>query len=195
MSEIAANEESRLISAAQNGDLAAFGILVEHHYAAVRACLAVRMGNAHDAEDLTQEVFLLAFKKLDQCTPGRPMRPWLRRIAVNLSGNHRRKFRALPVGAIEELQNLIDDSLRQWIEPLDERTPLEALRHCLDQLESPARQLLFARYADELSLDELAALLERKTSAVSMQLHRLRHLIGNCIREKLSPQPPTPRPL
>jgi RNA polymerase sigma-70 factor (ECF subfamily) len=188
-------QESQLITAAQRGDLNAFGSLVKAHHTTVRACLAVRMGNIHDVEDLTQEVFLTAFKKIEQCDPERSMRPWLRRIAINLSENHRRKFRAIPVGAVEELQALVDDSLCQWMDSLGERTPLQALIECMDKLESSSRKLLMSRYADGLTLDQLAVSLNRKTSSVSMQLHRLRHIIGECIRENLGEIPrPDPSP-
>lgn len=185
MSSNEADVESRLLRAAQGRDLAAFATLVQKHHAGVRAFLAVRSSSSHDAEDLAQEVFVTAFRKLDECDPSRPLGPWLRGIAMNLLANHRRKFRALPIGLNEELQELLDAELAQRFETGGEGTALEALRDCLESLEGPSRRLLNARYTDCMSLEDLAHQLQRKVSAVSMQLHRLRVVLGDCIEAKL----------
>jgi RNA polymerase sigma-70 factor (ECF subfamily) len=175
------NDETALIRSAQRGDLAAFGALVERHHGSVRACLAVRMNCAHDAEDLAQESLLVAFRKLPGIDPTLPLGPWLRGIAMHLLANHRRKFRAVPIGMNEELQALIDAR----IEISDhESERMSALRECLETLDGPARALVNARYAEGATLDELAAQTRRKTSAISMQLHRLRGLLADCIQRR-----------
>ena len=185
MSHTEADEEARLIRAAQGHDLAAFAALVQKHHGGVRAFLAVRCNSSHDAEDLAQEVFVTAFRKMAECDPTRPLGPWLRGMAVNLLANHRRKFRALPIGLNEELQELIDAELAQRFETAGEGAALEALRDCLDGVEGSSRRLLHARYNECMSLEELAHQLQRKVSAVSMQLHRLRVVLGDCIEAKL----------
>ena len=130
-------DETLLIRAAQRGDLAAFGALVERHQGSVRACLAVRMNHAPDAEDLAQEA-------------------------------------------------LLDTQLDADFHAGRESEKMHALRECLEELDGPARALVRERYADGTSLDDLAARLGRKTSAVSMQLHRLRGLLGDCIAQRLA---------
>jgi len=57
-------------------------------------------------------------------------------------------------------------------------------------VDGPSRRLLNERYAVGASLEDLAQRLQRKTSAVSMQLHRLRVVIGNCITLRLRGEPP-----
>jgi RNA polymerase sigma-70 factor, ECF subfamily len=181
MTEHPETDETMLIRAAQRGDLAAFGALVERHHGSVRACLAVRMTSAHDAEDLAQETLLLAFRRLPEIDATLPLAPWLRGVAMHLLANHRRKFRAIPIGMNDELQALID--ARQV--PSDrECERMLALRECLETLDGPARQLVNERYADGASIDELAARSKRKTSAISMQLHRLRGLLAECIEKR-----------
>ncbi len=179
-------DETLLIRAAQNGDLAAFGALVERHQGSVRACLAVRMNHAPDAEDLAQEALLVAFRKLPQIDPTLPLGPWLRGIALHLLANHRRKFRAIPIGLNDELQALLDTQLDADFHAGRESEKMHALRECLEELDGPARELIRERYADGASLDELATRLGRKTSTVSMQLHRLRELLAGCIGQRLA---------
>lgn len=182
------SDETHLIRSAQKRDLSAFAILVQRHHADVRACLAVRLNNAHDAEDLAQEVFMTAFRRIGDCDPTRPIRPWFRGIAMKLLANFRRKSRPELIGSHEELQALLDAELESRFTAHgegSEGTELEALTECLEKLENPARNLLRARYEEGETLDDLAARLGRKASAVSMQLHRLRMVLGDCVKTKL----------
>jgi RNA polymerase sigma-70 factor (ECF subfamily) len=150
------NNEPQLIRAAQKRDLAAFAILVQRHHADVRACLAVRLRNSHDAEDLAQDVFMTAFRRIGDCDPERPIKPWLRGIAMKLLANFRRKNRPELMGSHEELEALLDAGVEARFGS-DERdgSALEALVECLERLETPARDLLHARYEEGESLDEL----------------------------------------
>lgn len=182
-----AENEARLIRAAQDRDPAAFAALVRLHQMKVRGFLAVRLRHHHDVEDLTQDVFVTAFRKIDQCHPEGPMAPWLRRIAANLLANHRRKFRAVPVGLMDEMLTALDRRIEAYCEGDRDVAALEALQECLSGVEESSRRLLQSRYEQGLPLDELARRLGRKASAVSMQLHRLRTLLGNCIDGKLNP--------
>ena len=61
-----------------------------------------------------------------------------------------------------------------------------ALRECLESLDGPARSLVNERYADGATLDELAARTSHKPSAISMQLHRLRAALAECIQRKIT---------
>jgi RNA polymerase sigma-70 factor (ECF subfamily) len=186
MREHEKTDETQLIRAAQRGDIAAFTELVERNHANVRACLAVRMNQASEAEDLAQEALLIAFRKLPSIDPTLPLGPWLRTIALNLLSNHRRKFRAMPVGLNDELQALIDTRMEAQFGAGRESERMLALRECLDELDGPSRELVRERYAEGATLDELAARLGRKTSAVSMQLHRLRASLSQCIHQRLA---------
>jgi RNA polymerase sigma-70 factor (ECF subfamily) len=180
--------ESELICAARRGAWPAFAELVRRHQVAVRACLAVRMDRPHEAEDLAQEAFVTAFRKLDEFDTDRPFGPWVRSIAFNLLRNHWRKFRVVSIGGNEELEALIDQGIAAR-HPGGEGRELAALRDCLEQLDGPTRALVDRRYGDEASVQEIAMELGRKYSAVTMQLHRLRQVLAECIRGKVAALP------
>jgi RNA polymerase sigma-70 factor (ECF subfamily) len=185
MSPLDAPQESDLILAAQSGSWSAFAELVRRHQAAVRTCLAVRLDHPHEAEDLAQEAFVIAYRKLAEFDAGRPFGPWVRSIAFNLLRNHWRKFRVFGIGGDEELAAMVEQRISVRMAS-SEGEELSALRDCLDGLDSTARALLERRYADDMPVRDIAAEQGLKYSAVTMQLHRLRELLAACVQGKLT---------
>jgi RNA polymerase sigma-70 factor, ECF subfamily len=177
-------DEAARIRAAQGGNLEAFSDLVRMHHQGVHAFLVVRLTGIHDAEDLVQDVFVTAFRRLGDFDPERPLGPWLRSIALNLLRNHRRKFRPESVGGNDELQALLEAQIESSLAAGNETGRLTAMRDCLEQLEGPVRQLLLAHYGDGVTLRELAQKTGRGYSAVAMQVHRLREVLASCVDQR-----------
>jgi RNA polymerase sigma-70 factor (ECF subfamily) len=180
------DDDHPLILRAQTGDLEAFTLLVIRHQGAVRAFLLVRLSEPADAEDLAQEVFLTAHRRMASCDPARPFLPWLRGIAQNLWRNHIRKFRPIPLGGHAELQELVDSTLLDCVEAECENPRLEALRDCVGKLSEKARALLHERYTEGRSVEFLSKSTGRAQSALTMQLHRMRLTLALCVKRKLA---------
>src|SRR5215471_14390054 len=90
--------ETELIARAKQGDVDAFCVLVSGHRRSMHA-LALRFcSNHHDAEDLSQEVFLNAYRAIDRFRGDSSFNTWLRRIMVNTFLSHKRR-KVLPMGA------------------------------------------------------------------------------------------------
>ena len=79
--------ESELARSAANGNQAAFAEIVRLHQQAVYNVAYRMLGNAHDAEDATQDAFIRAYQFFDRFDLDRPLAPWLKRIAVNVCLN------------------------------------------------------------------------------------------------------------
>ncbi len=175
-------DETELIARARGGDLLAFERLVLVHQAPVRAFFAVRLPNANEVEDLAQDVFVIAHRKMGGFTAEGPFGAWLRGIATNVLRNHRRKFRPLPIGGNEELQGILDGSLAP--EADGESAVFGALQECLEQVDGPTRQVLVARYVGGETVREIERRTGRGYSALTMQLHRVRSALARCIEDK-----------
>ena len=182
-------DEALVITNARGGCLDAFGELVRRYQSNIRACLVIRLNNPHDAEDLTQDTFVTAFQKLPTFDSSLPLGPWLRGIAFNLLRNHQKKSRPLAVGGDAELAEMIDARITQRYTPHQEATIFTTLEDCMDKLDPASRQLLHRRYHDDAAIQDIARESQRNHSTVTMQLHRLRAALADCIRNHTDSQP------
>ncbi len=177
-------DEKTLILAAREGDLTAFSELVRRYQARVRAALAVRMNGSPDAEDLAQEAFVTAYRRLADFDVAREFGPWVGAIAFNLLKNYWRKHRAEPVGGSEELELLLNRQLELRGQEPDEPARLQALRVCLGKLSDEMKLLVRKHYHYGLSVAELTREAGVKHSVMTMRLHRLRDQLRRCISEQ-----------
>jgi RNA polymerase sigma-70 factor (ECF subfamily) len=181
--------DQELLTAAKSGRLAAFGELVSRYQEGVRVFLAVRLGNPHEAEDLAQEAFVTAFRRLSEFRDGQAFAPWVRGIAYNLLRNYLRRHRALAMGGTDALAALADARLAERHAPQQESRLLTALELCLEKLRASDRALLHQRYHEETSVADMARAGGRQQSAVTMHLFRLRQALAACIHNQLNPAP------
>src|ERR1700682_3281619 len=89
---------------------ARFTELYRAHLRDVYSYLYYRVGNHHDAEDLTEQTFLQAYRHFERAlreSDGRPLRPWLIRIAHNLAANLYRDRSRRPQSPIDERTHLV----------------------------------------------------------------------------------------
>ena len=164
------------------GDLDAFSGIVRRHQGWLRAYLRARLRDWNEADDLAQEVFLTAFRRIQQFRGEGLFEAWLKTIAKNHLRNHLRKRREDYVGGGEELGNLMDHTTHA----IEISGPsLEALAECMRRIEGPSRSLLNERYVEGRSVRDMAAGSGRGYSALTMQLHRLREVLAECVRRKV----------
>ncbi len=176
-------DDRQLVARALDGDLRAFEELVLKHQNGIRAYLAARTDDPHEADDLAQQVFVTAYNKLDTFDPDRPLGAWLRGIALNFWRNHSRKARAELVGGADELDQVMALASDEDFDRTE--SMLDALRCCVDKLGDHNRQLIRWRYEDGVAVSEITERLKRKHSAVTMMLHRVRKQLKTCVETEL----------
>lgn len=178
------NTESTLafVQRSQNGDLAAFDDLVRTHGGWLRGMLRARLQDWSAADDLAQDAFVTAFRKISGFRGDSSFESWLRAIALNHLRNYIRKRRDESVGGIDQLQALI----AFHDEPSDASghgAALDALKDCLQKIDGPSRQLLLDRYSTGKTAREICAESGKAYSTLTMQLHRLRLSLGECVKK------------
>ncbi len=152
---------------------AAFSDLYRTHLRDVYSYAYYRVGNHHDAEDLTTQTFLQAYRHLERAraeSDGRPLRPWLIRIAHNLAANHFRDRSRKPQTPIDDTTML---SAPHTTEDLVEgRDELARLITAVDELPGDRREALVMRFALGMDNREIARALGRSDGATKVLLHR-----------------------
>jgi RNA polymerase sigma-70 factor (ECF subfamily) len=181
----AMDELVRQVRARGAGWMEAFGELVRRNEGWVRGFLRSRIRDWGAADDLAQDVFVTAFRRVKGFRGESSFEGWLRGIAVNHLRNFVRKRREQCVGGTEELQLLIDRGAEGFLGASDESQALDALQKCLARIDGPARELLTERYVTGRTVREISAASGRGYSALTMQLHRLREALAACVERKL----------
>ncbi|ACB76438.1 sigma-70 family RNA polymerase sigma factor [Opitutus terrae] len=163
-----------------------FETLVREHQAGLRAY--VRALGAQDAwvDDLAQEVFLVAYRRMEHFEAGGDFGRWLRGIARNLVLNDLRKnarrWRLLQ-DAITEV--LVDDEAADRCGEAPTAGLLSAMNDCVAQLPARSRELLQRRYRDSADAPTLARNFNLSAAAVRQTLVRSRAAVRRCIDAKV----------
>ncbi len=158
--------------------------VVQEHSARVYR-LAYRLtGNRHDAEDLTQEVFVRVFRSLSSYTPG-TFEGWLHRITTNLfldqvRRKQRIRFDALPDDAGDRLAGHDPGPERAW-----EHNNLDHdVQAALDTLPPEFRAAVVLCDIEGLSYEEIAATLDVKLGTVRSRIHRGRAALRQALAHR-----------
>jgi RNA polymerase sigma-70 factor (ECF subfamily) len=159
---------------------ARFAELYRAHLRDVYSYSYYRVGNHHDAEDLTEQTFLQAYRHFERAlreANGRPLRPWLIRIAHNLAANFYRDRSRKREAAIEDAGMV---SAPHTTEALVEgREQLAAVLAAVRELPDDRREALIMRFALGMDNREIARALGRSDGATKVLLHRaIRQLEG-----------------
>lgn len=136
------------------------------------------------AEDLYQDMVVLACEKYEQADLSRPLRPWLLQIARNLARDRLRRESRLSALSPAAERLLEDPAWEQQELGSEERR--SALRRCLERLGRSARRLVEAKYVERLSGAELAGRLGLKVESVYTALARVRRKLTECVETHLA---------
>ena len=178
-------DEAALVERAREGDVAAYGHLVERYQEVAFRIAYLITRSAMDAEDATQAGFLKAFAALGGFRTGAPLRPWLLRIVANEARNRRRherrQARLLPRMGAAEPRHRTERSAEEMV--LADETHRD-VADALWRLRDEERLAIFTRYFLDLSEAEAAGVLGCPTGTVKSRLSRgLAHLRADLERE------------
>ena len=132
-----------------------------------------RVGNHHDAEDLTEQTFLQAYRHFERAqreSNGRPLRPWLIRIAHNLAANYYRDRSRRPQTQLEDAA--IVSAPHDTEDLVEGRQELQDVLEGVSKLPDDRREALIMRFALGMDNREIARALDRTEGATKVLIHR-----------------------
>jgi RNA polymerase sigma-70 factor (ECF subfamily) len=161
-----------------------FSELYRTHLRDVYSYSYYRTGNHHDAEDLTEQTFLQAYRHFDRAqreSRGRPLRPWLIRIAHNLAANYYRDRSRRPQTQLEDAAVL--SAPHDTVDIVEGREELTAVLEGVMKLPDDRREALIMRFALDMDNKEIARALGRSEGATKVLLHRAIKQLEERLRE------------
>lgn len=145
--------------------------LVYEHQQAIFRLAYLLLGDVQEAEDVTQEVFIRAFRAIDRFDPGRPMRPWLLSITTRLAANHRRSL-ARYLKMIQRFGQTVPQEAPDIGALNQQQRDAQALWHAVRRLSRADQEVIYLRYFLELPEAEMAHTLGIAPGTVKSRLHR-----------------------
>lgn len=166
------------VTMAQAGDQTAFHRLVDRFQTEIFRMIFYRTRSKMDAEDLTQEVFLKAFKHIRRLESPPLFRSWLYRIAINRVRDHHRRNR---IRSVIGMVSMDEEGFRETEEmaaaPEASRMVAQKdfwhrVQRLLALLSGTEREVFQLRFFDQLSLKEISAALNKNENTIKTHLYR-----------------------
>jgi len=154
--------------------------------AGLRAAVRALVRDRSEFEDTFQTVALTLWKNFESYDGSRPFGAWARGVAVNkvLQSGRESGRRPTPFSP-EALQAILEAFERHESTRHETSSESMALQHCMAALPNRWRQLLDLRYADGLSIAEMATRLGRTLASTQRELSRARQRLADCIKRRL----------
>lgn len=167
-----------LAQSAQKGDLEAFDMLIARYHQKILRYGYKFLLEAPDIEDVSQEIFLKAYRYINSFDTKRKFAPWLYRIAHNefINKGKKRKTELIdffdfdsffphPVSAENIEKDLNDKQIKEMLEA------------CLDQLADKYREPLVLFYLESLDYKDIAEVLHIPVATVGVRLNRAKKIL------------------
>ena len=169
----------QLIQKILSGDEAAFGVLVEKYQKSVHALAWRKIGDFHDAEEITQDTFLQVYKKLPTLKDPYKFAGWLYVIANRLCIDWIRKrnlaIQSLEDTPVEEIEkSSYTHHVSEQSEIANSERRREIVKKLLAKLPESERTVMTLHYLGEMTVKEISRFLGVSVSAINNRLYRAR---------------------
>ncbi|OGS28151.1 MAG: hypothetical protein A2297_08660 [Elusimicrobia bacterium RIFOXYB2_FULL_48_7] len=168
-----------------SGNTDSYRFLVEEYKDSVYNLVFKFCGNFSDAEDITSEAFVRAYKNLHSYKPGMSFRNWLFSIAVNLARDILRKKKFKP-GSLDVTMLLEESDVNiQFSDDADNPEEIvfnkeekSALLGAIHALPEKYRVVIILRYMENMSFDEISVLLQKPLNSIKTWVSRAQKILS-----------------
>ncbi len=178
-----------IINQVIEGNTNAFAVLVER-YKDLVFTLALRMlKNREEAEEVAQDTFVKAFRKIENFKGESKFSTWIYRVAYNTCLDRIKKNKKylndVEIDAFTAHQVVALDNV---LETIENRERNQIIQHCIKGLPEEESFLLTLYYFDDLSLDEISKVVGINANAIKVKLFRSRKKLAKLLKEQLEPE-------
>ncbi|HXK61198.1 MAG TPA: RNA polymerase sigma factor [Acidobacteriota bacterium] len=181
--------DEEIVSRILAGETGLFEIIMRRYNQRLYRTIRAILGSDDEVEDIMQDVYVLAFRKLSQFEHRSSLATWLTRIAVNLSLSKLRRRRGDNIYPIDtEQRQKMNEKVRDR-NPSPEKQAFnreirDLVESVIERMPAKHRSVLVLRDVEGLSTAEVATLLGMSTEAVKVNLHRARRHLREAIERR-----------
>ena len=164
-------------------NLRQFAQFVREHEPSIFTFVLRYVGNREDAEDITQEALLQAYRTWVHVNPEVACGyiKWCYRIARNLSIDSLRKMKARGFND-DEMKHAVDSKSLRPEEVYEHRVQASHVKECIQELDEAYREVLLLRFQEDMSYEQISEILDLPISTIETRIYRAKKML----RDKLS---------
>lgn len=160
-----------------------FVFLLARHERLLGAYVMTMVPHPQDADDILQEAKVVMWRNFSKFESGTNFGAWARKVAFHQVLAYRKRKHRDRLDFSEDFLRTVSEEVEQSADQLEQRE--RVLHDCVAKLPAEHRDALQLRYQEGLSLEDMAARLERTVGALYRLLSRVRHVLHECVTKNL----------
>ena len=171
------------------GDTQTYSVLVDRYKDMVFSLALKMLRNREEAEEVAQDAFIKAYKKLNKFKGDSKFSTWLYKVVYNTCLDRIKKLkREISVVPMEEITERQLKTVDNALDLMEKQERTEMIQKCLNLLSADESALLNLFYFDELSLQEISKITGTGSNNLKVKLFRSRKKLASILKERLTPQ-------
>jgi RNA polymerase sigma-70 factor (ECF subfamily) len=171
-------DDAECVRRVQRGDIDSFEVLVRRHQKAIFNLVYRLLGNYDEAAEVSQDVFLSAFKSIHQFRGEANFSTWLYRIGLNHASTRRKSLnsaqrRQLSLDGTEVIANSTVDPAKNF----EDKEIQQRVQQALNSLDAEDARIILLRDLQDIPYHEVAEILDLPVGTVKSRLHRARQAL------------------
>lgn len=189
ISQMSLQKDQHYIDKTIKGDANAFSVLVDRYKHMVYT-LALRMvKNKEEAEEVAQDTFLNVYKNLNRFKGDSKLSTWIYKIAYNRSLDYvKKQGRGLETTTIDTYTEGYVRSIENTLDGLERKERRNIIKNAMQKLSGDDSFLITLHYYEELSLTEIATIMNQSANTIKVRLFRSRKRLAEILKERLEPE-------
>jgi len=183
------NNDQHYITKVLEGDTNSFAFLVDKYKDMVYTLGMKVMKNREEAEEVSQDSFIKAFRSLHSFKGDSKFSTWLYKIAYhNCMDRVKKNARTYNTGTIDEVVENRIKATEDTMQTIERKERAELMKECMRELPEEERSILWLFYYKELSLKEIIEVTSLSETNLKVKLHRARKKLLSIVQNRVEPE-------
>lgn len=187
--------DRELVELTKSGQKKAFEILIMRWQDSIYTLCFRKLSHQEQSEELTQEIFLAAYRHIPSFRNESKFSTWLFQIAINRCKNHHGYRSRRKHGQHEPLEGTHPDLIREFpdqnpsaVQQIHKKEQSEILQEALNHIDDKYREVLVLFDIQGLPQNEIATILNLPIGTIKSRIHRARNELAHALRGKINPK-------